>query len=43
MSKINTNDWENVDEPNIRRQKRRKKRKQMIENKRKMRKRKSKF
>jgi len=41
MSKINTNDWQNVDEPNIRRQKRRKKRKQMIENKK--RKRKSKF
>ena len=43
MTKINTNDWESVDEPNIRRQKKRKKRKQMIQNKRKMRKRKSGF
>tara|TARA_R100000008_G_C3470585_1_gene108778 strand:+ start:210 stop:341 length:132 start_codon:yes stop_codon:yes gene_type:complete len=43
MTRINTNDWENVDEPNIKRQKRRKKRKQMIQNKRKMRKRKGGF
>tara|TARA_R110000744_G_scaffold367948_1_gene477633 strand:+ start:355 stop:486 length:132 start_codon:yes stop_codon:yes gene_type:complete len=43
MTKINTNDWENVDEPNIKRQKKRKKRKQMMENKKKIRKIKSGF
>ena len=39
MSKIDTNDWESWDKPNIRRQKKRKTRKQMIENKKRIRKR----